>query len=394
MLEEKNHKFLNKDDLLDKALGRAIRNLGNKRFWKDLIATVKGWISILFPIGSSIAVFFGIKNSADFIKAHPWLISFIVFLLLLTVSLLFYSFLQVIDSVAIELHKQECATCNTTKQNQELQDELLKAKNQLNSSFYEIQRLLYTLASTAHDVAHRIRNAIDPTKLSFDFQTEIVHVLDMCKRFFQHKYSPETPFTVSLMEVDNLENPQHMVTTYYSNGTLEDRKKWRSVISVGDGEVAGKFLRIQNLKNKEVEPDDEFEPVIWTRNDLSLRSFILAGSTKKVCDSKKTNKIKKDKDYYYGISSPFLVKGYLQGCINVDIPKVRGFKGFSEEDKEIVKFFGDICALLYHIDILTKEIKDLRKVEKDFRKLQEELQRLSKAKEVIFNQLERGGGNV
>ncbi|GEM_PF-6841778 len=259
----------------------------------------------------------------------------------------------------------------------------------------KIEDDIFTLARAAHDVVHAIRDSIEEEgkflnakldELKRIFENELQHVLDRCQEYFSERY--DTPqIVVSLMEVNDPQTPDFMMTKYYSSNASIDRKKYRSYISEQKGEVAGKFLQIAALRDGG-KGHEEMTPVIWDSSMLERRKYIEYEHQNTNLNHEKIKKDKQDKCYDMGISSPFFVNQKFMGCINVDcLRKNLKTNNFKEEDAEVLRFFGDACALIYEIMELVestkskeRELQELREIINDNvldkRKLMEDLNKI------------------
>lgn len=204
----------------------------------------------------------------------------------------------------------------------------------------EVQKSLFSNLDKLHDVIHNIRDSLHEALKNpenpfpnFNFEKLIQMTLDELKEFFEHTYSAK--FVTTVMEVNDTNNPEYLVTMFYSSNALEERKKFRSIVPAGEG-IAGKMLNLPEPK-----------PVIWEKRELYLNKFRNKKGEDIGGDDRNWN-APETKNYEKGISSPFKVSDLIQGVINIDTPSKDLV--FLEEDKYVVKTFGDICALIYEIN--------------------------------------------
>ena len=189
---------------------------------------------------------------------------------------------------------------------------LLVAQEKCSKCSLKIENDIFTLARAAHDVVHAIRDSIEEEgkflntkldELKRIFENELQHVLDRCQEYFSKRC--DTPqIVVSLMEVNDPQTPDFMMTKYYSSNASIDRKKYRSYVSEQKGKVAGKFLQIAALRNGG-KGHEEMTPVIWDSSMLERRKYIEYEHQNTDLDHEKIKKDKQDRFYDVGISSPF-----------------------------------------------------------------------------------------
>jgi len=318
-------------DLLERELKRKKEFLLFSKAINEIIKTSKfKWSS---AVAGSLTILEAIGLFVD-INSFPnknWILSLVI---IFTIAGLIITFLWFTIRKMNEIYEEEIEEIRHYQQ--KIKEFLIS----LDTIRNEIQKDLYLNIDKIHDVVHNIRDSLhDALKNpenpfpNFNFEKLIQMTLDELKEFFEHTYSAK--FVTTVMEVNDTNNPEYLVTMFYSSNALEERKKFRSIVPAGEG-IAGKMLNLPEPK-----------PVIWEKRELYLNKFRNKKGEDIGGDDRNWN-APETKNYETGISSPFKVSDLIQGVINIDTPSKDLV--FLEEDKYVVKTFGDICALIYEIN--------------------------------------------
>ena len=308
--------------LFSKAINEIIKT--SKFKWSSVVG---GFLTILEAIGLFIDInSFPNKN---------WILSLAI---TITIAAYIIAFLWFTIKKMNKIHEEEI------EEIQKHQQKIKEFLESLDTIRNEFQKDLFSNIDKIHDVIHNIRDSLheslkDPENPfpNFNFEKLIQMTLDELKEFFEHIYNAK--FVATLMEVDDSINPESLTTMFYSSNASEVRKKFRSIVPLGEG-VAGKMIDVY-----------EPEPEIWDKDKLYRKKFKNKKNEEIRGDDRRWNPMG-TKKYENGISSPFKVGGLVQGVISIDT--ISKDIVFLEEDKYIVKTFGDICALIYEINGIKK----------------------------------------